>query len=70
MGQETAFKSITGGIFEFGFSDAIFRCGPPFSMNGPWQPLAVRRLRDARRNGTEPSPVHRGFGIPGEWNRG
>jgi predicted dehydrogenase len=25
MGQETAFKSITGGIFEFGFSDAILQ---------------------------------------------
>ena len=23
MGHETAFKSITGGIFEFGFSDAF-----------------------------------------------
>ena len=25
MGQETAFKNITGGIFEFGFSDAILQ---------------------------------------------
>jgi predicted dehydrogenase len=25
MGQETAFKTITGGIFEFGFSDAILQ---------------------------------------------
>ena len=25
MGQESAFKSITGGIFEFGFSDAILQ---------------------------------------------
>jgi len=25
MGQETAFKSITGGIFEFGFSDALMQ---------------------------------------------
>ena len=25
MGQETAFKSITGGIFEFGFSDAMLQ---------------------------------------------
>ena len=25
MGQETAFKSITGGIFQFGFSDAILQ---------------------------------------------
>ena len=25
MGQETAFKTITGGIFEFGFSDAVLQ---------------------------------------------
>jgi hypothetical protein len=25
MGQETAFKTITGSIFEFGFSDAILQ---------------------------------------------
>ena len=25
MGRETALKSITGGIFEFGFSDAILQ---------------------------------------------
>jgi predicted dehydrogenase len=25
MGQETAFKTITGGIFEFGFSDSILQ---------------------------------------------
>ena len=25
MGQETAFPAITGGIFEFGFSDAILQ---------------------------------------------
>lgn len=25
LGQETAFKSVTGGIFEFGFSDAILQ---------------------------------------------
>jgi predicted dehydrogenase len=30
MGQETAFKSITGGIFEFGFSDAILQMWAAF----------------------------------------
>jgi predicted dehydrogenase len=25
MGHETTFKSVTGGIFEFGFSDAILQ---------------------------------------------
>ena len=25
MGHETAFESVTGGIFEFGFSDAILQ---------------------------------------------
>jgi predicted dehydrogenase len=30
MGQETAFKSITGGIFEFGFSDAILQMWASF----------------------------------------
>jgi len=25
MGHETAFKTITGGIFEFGFTDAILQ---------------------------------------------
>ncbi|MBZ5564751.1 MAG: Gfo/Idh/MocA family oxidoreductase [Acidobacteriia bacterium] len=30
MGQETAFKTITGGIFEFGFSDAILQMWAAF----------------------------------------
>jgi predicted dehydrogenase len=30
MGHETAFKSITGGIFEFGFSDAILQMWAAF----------------------------------------
>ncbi len=30
MGHETAFKSITGGIFEFGFSDAILQMWASF----------------------------------------
>jgi predicted dehydrogenase len=30
MGQETAFKSITGGIFQFGFSDAIVQMWAAF----------------------------------------
>ena len=30
MGQETAFKSITGGIFEFGFSDSILQMWAAF----------------------------------------
>ena len=30
MGQETAFQSITGGIFEFGFSDAILQMWAAF----------------------------------------
>ncbi len=30
MGQQTAFKSITGGIFEFGFSDAILQMWAAF----------------------------------------
>ncbi len=30
MGQETAFKSITGAIFEFGFSDAILQMWAAF----------------------------------------
>ena len=30
MGQETAFKTITGGIFEFGFSDAILQMWASF----------------------------------------
>jgi len=30
MGQETAFASITGGIFEFGFSDAILQMWAAF----------------------------------------
>ena len=32
MGQETAFKSITGGIFEFGFSDAILQMWAAFLL--------------------------------------
>ena len=30
MGHETAFKSITGGIFEFGFSDAVLQMWAAF----------------------------------------
>ena len=30
MGHETAFKSITGGIFEFGFSDSILQMWAAF----------------------------------------
>ena len=30
MGHETAFKSITGAIFEFGFSDAILQMWAAF----------------------------------------
>jgi predicted dehydrogenase len=30
MGQETAFKTITGGIFEFGFSDAVLQMWASF----------------------------------------
>jgi hypothetical protein len=30
MGHETAFKSITGGIFEFGFSDAMLQMWASF----------------------------------------
>jgi len=30
MGHETAFKSITGGIFQFGFSDAILQMWAAF----------------------------------------
>ncbi len=30
MGQETAFKSVTGGIFEFGFSDSILQMWAAF----------------------------------------
>ncbi len=30
MGQETAFKSVTGGIFEFGFSDAMLQMWAAF----------------------------------------
>jgi predicted dehydrogenase len=30
MGQETAFKTITGSIFEFGFSDAILQMWAAF----------------------------------------
>ena len=30
MGQQTAFKSITGAIFEFGFSDAILQMWAAF----------------------------------------
>ena len=30
MGHETAYKSITGGIFEFGFSDAILQMWAAF----------------------------------------
>jgi predicted dehydrogenase len=30
MGQETAFKTITGGNFEFGFSDAILQMWAAF----------------------------------------
>ena len=30
MGQETAFKTITGSIFEFGFSDSILQMWAAF----------------------------------------
>ena len=30
MGHETAFPSVTGGIFEFGFSDAILQMWAAF----------------------------------------
>jgi predicted dehydrogenase len=30
LGHETAFKSVTGGIFEFGFSDAILQMWAAF----------------------------------------
>ena len=30
MGHETAFKGITGGIFQFGFSDAILQMWEAF----------------------------------------
>ena len=30
MGHETAYKSITGGIFEFGFSDSILQMWAAF----------------------------------------
>ena len=30
MGHETAFKSLTGGIFEFGFSDSILQMWAAF----------------------------------------
>ena len=30
MGHETAFKTITGGIFQFGFSDAILQMWAAF----------------------------------------
>ena len=35
MGQETAFKTITGAIFEFGFSDAILQMWAGFVYELP-----------------------------------
>lgn len=44
MGQETAFKTITGGIFEFGFSDAILQMWAGFvyelTKGKPLKPFA------------------------------
>jgi predicted dehydrogenase len=36
MGQETAFQSVTGGIFEFGFSDAILQMWAAFIHELDW----------------------------------
>jgi predicted dehydrogenase len=30
LGYQSAYPTITAGIFEFGFTDAFCRCGPPF----------------------------------------
>ena len=68
MGHETAFKSITGSIFEFGFSDAILADvgGVPVRVGARPAASPIRRLRDAGGDGAEPPPVHRGVGIARE----
>ena len=65
MGYETAFKSITGGIFEFGFSDAILQMWAAFlyELEHGQRPRTLCRLRHAGGNRLEPSPVHRGLGV-------
>jgi predicted dehydrogenase len=42
MGQETAYKTITGGIFEFGFSDSILQMFAAFLHERDGRPLASR----------------------------
>jgi predicted dehydrogenase len=39
MGHETRFKSITGGIFQFGFSDAILQMWGAFLLELKQQPI-------------------------------
>ena len=65
MGYETAFKSITGGIFEFGFSDAILQMWAAFLYELDARPAAgpLCRLRHAGGDRPEPSAVHRGVGV-------
>ena len=64
MGQETAFKSITGGIFEFGFSDAILQVWAGYvRFNEGETPEAICGLRHTGRNSPEPSTFHSRTGI-------
>ena len=74
IGYEPAFKAITGGIFEFGFSDACQQMLAAFTYEAAHgrAAAAVRRLPDARRNRAQPPAVHRGARIappPGHGHR-
>ena len=72
IGHEPAFPTITGRIFEFGFSDACLQMLAGLHLRGgPWAAAAAsRRLPDARGYRAEPSAVHGGARIAAAAGRG
>ncbi len=72
MGQQTAFKSITGGDLRVRLLGRDFADVGRLPLRAgarPWaQPL--RRVRDARGDRPEPSNLYRRLGVPREGDRG